>query len=195
MRLINIEGDKIVPTSECLSVPEFHALWKRDRSKFKKKAIDELTYVTFLADNTINNPYRGYGEEMRDEILRIDYFDKDWKPDELVLKALEKYRSTQKTTSSRLVAAAQMAADQLAYYYSAVDFSRLTEDGKSFYSAREVQGNLKDLSNTIKSLFALEEQLRKEQLDGNLSRGGFEIGEFEIPSMDIDYGDDSELQS
>ena len=193
MRLINIEGDKIAPTPECLVIPEFYALWKRDRSKFKKKAMEELTYVTFLVDNTIHNPYRGYGEEMRGEVLRKDYFDKGWKPDEAVQDAINKYRSMQKTTSARLVGAAQVAADKLADYYTMVNFHDFDDNGKPVWSAREVQSNLKDLSNTIKSLYALEEQLRKEQLDGNLSRGGFEIGEFEIPSSDIDYGDDSVL--
>jgi hypothetical protein len=189
MRLIDIEGDRIVPTAECLSIPEFYALWKRDRSKFKKKAMQELTYVTFLADNTIHNPYRGYGEDMRDSVIRTDYFEEGWKPDEEVLNALDRYRSMQKTTSSRLVGAAQVAADKLADYYTMVDFHLKDANGKPLYSARDVQTNLKDLSNTIKSLYALEEQLRKEQLDGNLSRGGFEIGEFELPSRDIDYGE------
>jgi len=192
MRLITIEGDRIIVTPECLSVPEFMTLWKRDRSKFKKKGVQELTYVTFLVDNTLNNPYRGYGEQMREEILRKDYFEEDWFPDDEVKEAVNKYRSLQKTTSSRLVGAAQMAADKLADYYTMVDFHLHDSNGKPIYSAREVQSNLKDLSNTIKSLFALEEQLRREQLDGNLSRGGFEIGEFEIPSMDIDYGEDSD---
>lgn len=193
MRLINIEGDRIVPTPECLVIPEFYTLWKRDRSKFKKKAMEELTYVTFLVDNTIHNPYRGYGEDMRTEVLCKDYFEEGWKPDKLVKEAINKYRSMQKTTSSRLVGAAQIAADKLADYYSMVNFHDFDDNGRPVYSAREVQSNLKDLSNTIKSLYALEEQLRKEQLDGNLSRGGFEIGEFEIPSSDIDYGDDSVL--
>jgi len=193
MRLINIEGDRIVPSPECLAIPEFYTLWKRDRSKFKKKAMEELTFVTFLVDNTIHNPYRGYSEDMRNDVLRQDYFEKGWKPDELVKDAINKYRSMQKTTSSRLVGAAQVAADRLADYYSMVNFHEFDDNGKPVYSAREVQSNLKDLSNTIKSLFALEEQLRKEQLDGNLSRGGFEIGEFEIPSSDIDYGDDTAL--
>jgi hypothetical protein len=189
MRLIDIEGDRIVPTPECLAVPEFHALWKRDRSKFKKKAIQELTYVTFLVDNTIHNPYRGYGEDVRDIELRKDYFEEGWTPDQGVQDAVGKYRSMQKTTSSRLVSAAQVAADKLADYYTGVNFIERDENGKLVYSASEVQKNIKDLSNTIKSLFALEEQLRKEQLDGNLSRGGFEIGEFELPSKDINYGE------
>ena len=192
MRLITIEGDRIVLTPECLSVPEFMALWKRDRSKFKKKSIQELTYVTFLVDNTLNNPYRGYGEQLRDEILRKDFFEEEWVPDDEVKEAVNKYRRLQKTTSSRLVGAAQMTADKLADYYTMVDFRLYDDNGKPIYSAKEVQSNLKDLSNTIKSLFALEEQLRREQLDGNLSRGGFEIGEFEIPSTDIDYGEDSD---
>ena len=192
MRLIDIEGDRIVPTPECLSIPEFYALWKRDRSKFKKVAMQELTYVTFLCDNTIHNPYRGYGEDLRNEQLRIDYFTKEWKPDELVKNAVVRYKELQRTTSSRLVSAAQIAADNLADYYSMVNFREFDHNGKPLYSARDVQSNLKDLSNTIKSLYSLEEQLRKEQLDGNLSRGGFEIGEFEIPSKDIDYGADTD---
>ena len=193
MRIIDIEGDRISLTPECLSIPEFHALWKRDRSKFKKKAIQELTYITFLVDNTIHNPYRGYGEEMRDEVLRKDLFEEGWIPDSGMVDAISKYRSMQKTTSSRLVAAAQIAADKLADYYAGVDFKLRTAEGRPIYSAKDVQSNLKDLSNTIKSLFALEEQLRKEQLDGNLSRGGFEIGEFEIPSSDIDYGEERDV--
>ena len=192
MRLIDIEGDRIVPTPECLSIPEFHALWKRDRSKFKKTGMLELTYVTFLCDNTIHNPYRGYSEDFRREQLKEDYFTKDWKPDTQVKDAIARYKELQRTTSSRLVSAAQIAADNLADYYSMVNFHEFDNNGKPLYSARDVQNNLKDLSNTIKSLYALEEQLRKEQLDGNLSRGGFEIGEFEIPSKDIDYGADND---
>ena len=192
MRLIDIEGDKIIPTPECLSIPEFYALWKRDRSKFKKKAMQELTYITFLVDNTIHNPYRGYGEDMREGILRTDYFEEGWNPVDKVVEALARYRSMQKTTSSRLVGAAQIAADRLADYYKTVNFLERDDSGRLVFSAKEVQGNIKDLSNTIKSLYALEEQLRKEQLDGNLSRGGFEIGEFEIPSRDIDYGADTD---
>lgn len=189
MKVIDIEGDKISLTAEALSVPQFYVLWERDRGKFKKKAIKELTYVTFLIDNTTSNPYRGYGEDLRKEQLIKDFFEEGWEPDAEVIEAVEKMRSLQKTTSSRLVSSAKQAADKLADYYSSVDFTKYSVDGKPLYSAKDVQGNIKDLFSTIKSLFALEEQLRKEQMDGNTARGGFEIGEFEIPSTDINYGD------
>ena len=37
--------------------------------------------------NTIHNPYRGYGEDMRHALLKEDYFNKEWKPDKKVLEA------------------------------------------------------------------------------------------------------------
>lgn len=189
MKAFDIQGDHVTFTAEFLAVPEFKAIWNRDKTKGKARAIKELSYVAFLCDNTMYNPYRGYSEEVRGEILISDFVgDKLWKPDELIKKAVDKLHKLLETTSSRLLKSSLIASDKLGSYFENIDFSLLDDNGKPVYSARDLASNLSAVGNIIKSLRVLEDQVKKEQLDDNITRGGFEIGDFEVPSADINYG-------
>lgn len=190
MKAFDILGDSVTFTPEFLAVPEFRAIWDRDKRKGKAQAMKELSFVALLCDNTTSNPYRNYSEEIRWEILRDDYIGKkDWSPDKAIKAAVEKLHSMSETTSSRLLRSAKIAADKLGNYFESVDFTLLDDSGKPVYSARELASNLGAVGNIVKSLKVLEDQVRKEQLDDNITRGGFEIGVFEIPDDDIDYGE------
>ena len=178
--VFDIVGDKITVTAETLSVPEFKALWDRDKSKDKSQALNELKYVTFLCDMSMSNPYRGYSEVDKESILRADMFNENWVPDSLVHKAIEKFDQLQVSTNSRMLKGAKKAADQLAKYFETIDFTKVDANGKA-YSAKDLASNLKDVGSIIKSLSSLEEQVLREQLDSSRIRGGSEIGEFELP--------------
>jgi hypothetical protein len=189
LKPFDIQGDKVTFTPEFLAVPEFKALWNRDYSRGKRKATQELSYIVFLCDNTVSNPYRGYSEEIREEILREDFIGrKDWEPDEEIKAAIKKLEHLLETTSSRLLKSSRIAADKLGIYFETIDFSKVDENGKPIYSARELASNLSAVGNIIKSLKTLEDQVRKEQLDDNLARGGAEINPFEIPSETLING-------
>jgi hypothetical protein len=186
MKAFDIQGDKVTFTPEFLAVPEFNVLWKRDKSKIKETALKELSYVIFLCDNTVTNPYMGYSEDIRDEVLKEDFIgDKKWEADKEVKAAVVKLKALQETTSSRLLKASMIAADKLAVYFENIDFTMLDDNGKPIYSAKELASNLGAVGNITKSLRILLEQVRKEQLDDNMARGGNEIGIFEIS-----HGDD-----
>lgn len=190
LKPFDIQGDRIEFSPQFLAVPEFGVIWKRDKTKTKNKAIKELSYIVFLCDNTIANPYKGYPEDTRRDILIDDFIrEKDWKEDDEIKAAIDKFKNLSETTSSRLVAAAMVAASKLTDYYLNVDLNAKDDNGKFLHSAKELQNNIERLGNTIKSLYNLNEQIKKEQLEGNITRGGFEIGDFEIPSDDIDYGE------
>ena len=47
----------------------------------------------------------------------------------------------------------------------------------------------KQPANIVKSLNQLEDMVKKEQLEANTVRGGGEIGFYESPRRDFDYGD------
>jgi len=190
MRAYDIQGDTVTFTPEFLAVPEFNAVWKKDRTKGKGQAIKELSYVALLCDNTPFNPYGGYSEDVRESILIEDFIrEEGWEPNERIKAAVEKLSGLLQTTSSRLLKSSKMAADKLGTYFETIDFTLLDDNGKPVYSARELASNLAAVGNIVKSLRVLEEQVRKEQLDDNVTRGGFEIGDFELPSEDIDYGE------
>ncbi len=105
-----------------------------------------------------------------------------------ILKAIEKYRDLKQTTNSRLLRSAKRAADKLAEYFDQVDFSLLGKDGKPVYSSRDLSSNLKEVAGIVKSLGILEDMVRKEQAESPNVRGGGDIGFYEMPREDFDYG-------
>ena len=128
----------------------------------------------------------GYSEDIRADILKEDFIQVDgWSPDEGIGGAINKFRLLSETTSSRLLKSSKIAADKLAVYFETIDFTILDDNGKPIYSARELASNLSAVGNIIKSLRILEDQVRKEQMDDNVARGGAEIGIFELPSENM----------
>ena len=188
MKVFDISNGTVVLDPARLIIPEFNDIWKRDKTKDKVKAIKEISYIVFMYDLSVDNPYRGYLETERRHVLKQDYFTPTWEPDELVEKAIKKFKELTETTNTRLLASARSAAEKLAFYFEEVDFKKVDAQGKPAYSARDLASNLAAVGNIVKSLTQLEEQIRKEALDSSLARGGSDIGIYEIPKLDFEYG-------
>lgn len=173
-----------------LAIPEFRYLWDRDNDVDKDNAVREISYVVFLCDESLANPYRAYKEGDREVVLLKDFIkEKKWKADKYIEAAIKKYIEATQTTNSRLLKAAKNAAEKLAGYFDMIDFNELDRDGKYVFSAKELASNLAAVGNIVKSLHQLEEMVKKEQLETNTVRGGGEIGFYESPRRDFDYGD------
>lgn len=191
MRLFDIvNGRLVINQPEVLAIPEFNILWERDKDPEKEKAMREISYITFLCDDSVNNPYRAYKEGERNEVLLRDFIkDVKWKPDKQVEAAIKKYKEAVQTTNSRLLRSAKNAADKLAEYFDMIDFNELDTYGKPVFSAKELSSNLAAVGNIVKSLTQLEDMVRKEQMESKTIRGGGEIGYYEVPRSDFDYGE------
>ena len=181
MKLFDIRGEEVVLNAQTLGIPPFKQLYERDKSKGKKRAYKEISYITFLCDNTTDNRYRGYSEEEREKVLKRDFIaEKGWEPDELVLDAIAKFQELQKTPTSKLYESALNGANKLAGYFTTIDFDIVDEEGKPIHSAKELAQNLSAVGNIVKSLKQLEAVVRQEQQDMTTARGGSEISEFEM---------------
>ena len=192
MRAYDIEGGQVVFQPEFLAVPAFKKIWDRDKSKNKHRAYKELSYVVFLGDNTILNPYGNLDELFKGELLKKDILENsDYKIDDTLQKAIDKFSEIKETTSSRLLKAAKVAASKLSQYFEEkVNFDDVDINGKPVYSARDLASNLGSVGKIVESLKKLEDQVLKEQLEGGTARGNVTINPFELPSDDIDYGED-----
>lgn len=185
--VFDIADNKVILKASSLVVPEFKKIWDRDKSKGKDQAYKELSYVVFLCDYSIDNPYRSYSEYDREKILRTDFLEEE-EPDELILKAVTKYKELSETVSLRLVKRALSAADTLGEYFDQVNFNDKDKMGKPIYSSKELSSNLKDIGQIVKSLETLEEQLLKKQSSSKI-RGGGDIGDYEIKDRNFNYGE------
>ena len=191
MKLYDIVNGKLVISQpNVLAIPEFKVIWDRDKDEDKEQAMRELTYMTFLCDESINNPYRAYKEGEREDVLLKDFIkNPKWKPDKQILEAIKKYKEVVQTTNSRLLKAAKNAADKLSEYFYMIDFKEIDSNGKPVFSAKDLSSNLASVGSIVKSLGMLEDMVKKEQLDTTTIRGGGEIGYYEVPRSDFDYGD------
>lgn len=171
MELFDIENGKIQLNPNSLYIPEFRKLYERDKSEMKHRAMNDIGYVTYLCSFSSKNPYNAYAHTIREQHVRKDTI--KCAPDELIKKAVDRYRIMQKTASSKLVENAIKASDVLAEYFGEVK----KED------AGEIIRNMERLGGVVKTLESLKKQLEKEQLEAAAVRGGSEIGPYEIPKI------------
>jgi hypothetical protein len=188
VKVFDIVSGEVVIDPSRLIIPEFKKLWQRDKSKDKRNVTKEIAYITFLFDLSSDNPYRGYTEYERESVLKKDIFgDLNWEPDEDVDEAIKRFKKLMETTNTRVLLGAKKAAEELAKWFEQIDFSLTDAYGKPVFSARELSSNLKEVGNIVKSLGQLEEMVRQEQLEKTTTRGGMDIGMYEIP-RNTDYG-------
>ena len=188
--MFDIDNGKVVLKASALAIPEFKSIWDKDKSKLKEEAYGKLSYIVFLCDMSLDNPYRNYADQDRELVLKKDFFgDETHLLTEDINLAIKKYRELQETVSVRMLRAAKKAADKLSEYFETIDFKKLDSMGKPVYSARDVASNLKEIGGIVKSLSTLEDQVRKEQATAGKIRGGGDIGEFEIVDQNFDYGE------
>lgn len=187
--LFDIVNGHVIMNPNSLAMPEFKAIWDRDKTKVKELATKELSYIVFLCDESVKNPYHQYRLSERIKVLKTDFMHNlKWQPDKLIQAAIDKFKTASESTTSRLLIAAKNATEKLADYFNKVNFSEVTKEGKPIYSSRELASNIKEVGGIVKSLDILEKQVKKEQLESNTVRGGSEVGYYEMPREDFDYG-------
>jgi len=103
MKIFDIIGDTIKINPSSLTIPEFKIIWDRDKTKDKVNATKELTYITFICDNSHDNPYRNYSGTDRHDILIKDF---PITVDTTISIAIEKYKLLSTTRYERVVQAA-----------------------------------------------------------------------------------------
>lgn len=112
MKLFKYEGYNLSISEEALILKPFADIWNRDKSEDKKNAIMELGYIYFMEDP--RSDYQVYidKDERAKQIKLGEGFKDRWKPDKLVIDAMEFYASF-KTESALLLEDIRLAINTL----------------------------------------------------------------------------------
>lgn len=174
--LLTLVNDVLNVAPEALMIDEFKTIWNRDKSKSKDKAKKELAYVYHTTD--YQSLYRNYHPDMREgKIVRDIFGDKEWKPDERLMKAQIKYKELQTTLSMELLKDVEAGLTKLRDYFKSVDFDD-DDDGKA---AKNFIANVKAMGDLVKGIKSLKEEVEKELTDMMQLRGGATINRRELP--------------
>lgn len=171
MKLLDLKDDQIVINPEVLEIPEFKALWDRDKSKGKSQAFKELKYVYYTADS--NSPYSDYPDTDRNNLLSVDIFKGiPYTPDELVQIAISKYTLLSETPTQRLLKAVKQKVNDLATFLDAT-----TVNSDTVASILKVMENT---SKIVSQVPALQQTVNKErELSNSKVRAGRDVSMFE----------------
>jgi len=167
MRIFQQKDNNIIVSPEVLTIPEFSAIWKADKTKDKVEAFKAFTYIYHTVD--YNSPYSNYPKDKKDESIKQDMLgDPEYKVSDKVTKALTKYKQLQETPLQRLMQAAKNKIDDIATYLETTSV-----DDESIKLVLEVYKNISTaVSNFDKLQQAVEKEVEKQS---SRNRGDIQV--------------------
>ena len=184
--LFTVEKKVVSPTTQVLLISPFKDIWERDKSEDKRYAIEDFSYIEFMASIQKSNPYSGYTEENRaDKIVKDIISRKNWKEDALITKGIAKLKEFQAEASVtyNYYMAAKSAAEKMQQFF--VNFSMNDVNlrtGAPIYKPKDITSALNDTSRVLENLNSLREKVDNEVFEEVKNRGQKVISVFADPS-------------
>lgn len=105
MKLFKYEGYEVKVAPEALTLRPFKKLWDRDKTKNKEKALMEMSFLYFYCDPRSDYQFIKDDEDRMDAVRKGEGFPDGWKPDALLVSAIEFYNSFDSSAAALLRAA------------------------------------------------------------------------------------------
>lgn len=158
-------------------IKEFKKIWTRDRSTRKDRALKEFAYIYHTTD--YQSVYRNYHIDTREAKIILDIFDdRQWRPDNEVDAAKDKYVDLQTTLSMQLLNDVELGLTKLRDYFRDIDFA---DDDTNGMAAKNFIQNVKAMGELVKGMKTLKDEVEKELTDNMQLRGRSEIASRELP--------------
>lgn len=178
MRLLIYEGYNLTIDPMLLTLKPFKAIWVRDKSQSKERAIQEIAYIYFMEDPRSDYQYIVDREERELQIREGEGIKPSWKPDNTVKEAQKLYSSF-KTPSALLLEDTRIAVDKLRQLLRDIDLNALDDKGKPIYTLNTITSTIKQIPELIKDLDEAERALAKEIAQSDKVRGAAEKSIYE----------------
>mgnify|MGYP004640895529 FL=1 len=175
MRLLTYEGYNLTIDPMLLTLKPFKAIWVRDKTEKKERAISEIAYIYFMEDPRSDYQYIIDREERSKTIKEGEGLKSTWQPDGTVKEAMKLYASF-KTTSALLLEDTRALVD--GYRNKLRD---LTSDMSELdvKDVRELGAIIKQVPSMVKDLDEAERALAKEIAQSDKVRGAQEKSIYE----------------
>lgn len=178
MRLFRYEGYTLSISEEALALKPFRAIWTRDKTEKKERAIMELGYCYFMEDPRSDYQYIVDREERSKAIKEGEGLKSTWQPDGTVKEAMKLYASF-KTTSALLLEDTRYAVDKLRKQLRDIDLDATDDKGKPIYTLNVITSTIKQIPGLVKDLDEAERALAKEIAQSDKVRGAAEKSIYE----------------
>ena len=175
MRLFRYEGYSLSISEEALCLKPFRAIWTRDKTEKKERAIMELGYVYFMSDPRSDYQYIIDPDERSKAIKEGEGLKESWQPDGTVKEAMKLYASF-KSTSALLLEDTRAMVDGYRIKLREMTSNMGDLDVKE---VKEIGAIIKQIPSMVKDLDEAERALAKEITQEDKARGTQEKSMYE----------------
>lgn len=173
---------KIAP--EALMINEIAVVWERDKTKDKRKARKEITFIWGMCCNTDKNIWIDFKDELeRARVIKQDLYgtDSDWKPDAAILNAIDKYKlRIPRSALDIMLDSVETSILKLSKYLDSVDFNSIDNAGRLIHDPKKVRDIISSMGKTVTDYNNLKREIAAGKIDTDESiRGGGVKGYFE----------------
>lgn len=156
MKLFQLQNWKVEIAPEALNITDFKNLIKRDKSRTKENAINELSFIFFFCDSRSDYLYIDDPTERMETIKTDLNLPKKWKPDDLVSKAMETYLRLSVTVFSTALDDIRVAIRKITQNLREADYRNMdaNEINKSTNSIKQVGPLLKEFKELERAVLA-----------------------------------------
>lgn len=163
MKLIEFDGVEFKIADEALLVRPIRELFEKDKSKKKEEFWKQISYLWFMCDPRSSYMYLVNEDERAKEIKKQEGLGDDWKPSELLVEAMNIYRSQTVTTAAILLEGMRKGIDKLSAFLGETTFSEKT--------VASMTSALKQIPELAKALSDAEHALAKDFATDDKARG------------------------
>lgn len=178
IKLFKYEGYKVTISEEAILLKPFKAIWNRDKTRSKDRALNELGFIYFFCDPRSDYQYLVDNKERQKEIKTDIGMPSSWKPDKLVEEAIEFYNKF-KPTSALLLEDTRYAVDKLRKLLRDINLEEKDDKNKPIYTLNTVTATIKQIPSLIRDLDEAERTLTTEMAQQGKMRGQGEKTIFE----------------
>jgi hypothetical protein len=185
--LFTVESKVVSPTTQVLLIPPFKEIWERDTTKDKRYAIEDFSYIEFMASIQKSNPYSGYAEHQRPEKIIKDIITReDWdQEDPLLIYGIAKLKEFQAEASVtyNYYMAAKSAAEKMQQFFINFSMSDVNHrTGAPIFKPKDITSALNDTSRVLENLNTLREKVDNEVFEEIKKKGQKVVSPFADPS-------------
>lgn len=175
MRLLTYEGYNLTIDPMLLTLKPFKAIWVRDKTEKKERAISEIAYIYFMEDPRSDYQYIIDRDERSKAIKEGEGLKSTWQPDGTVKEAMKLYASF-KTTSALLLEDTRALVDGYRNKLRVLTSDMSELDVKD---VKELGAIIKQVPSMVKDLDEAERALAKEIAQSDKVRGAQEKSIYE----------------
>lgn len=179
MNLFEIVNNNVEFSPQALAIKPFRAIWDRDKSKDKVQAVQELSFVYYMADERSDYMYLLNEDERESQVMTDLEIDSKWVRDSVINEAIAYYVRASTTTSTMLLASTRNVIQKISTFLDNVNMNeRDQRSNKPIHDISKITASVEKIPKLVKALNEIEKEIIKEK-ELKSQNGTKEVGMFD----------------